>query len=245
MQIMQVTQNGALYRVWGAEKVVYGPLDLTALSQWITDARVTEHSWILLESTNEWRRASELAELKPLFSTAKSAREPGSDHPTKAKSSAGFTAASLRRIKLFANLEEVQLQSLVHYLQAVRCPQFTHIVRQGQRDEAMYMVLEGEVRALTIVEGKETTLTTITSGDWFGEISLLDHGPRSVDVIANKDSLLLKLSSEGFNRLLGEAPMLAVPFLLALSRTVVGRIRKATKRYEDSVRFIRTSGIIG
>jgi CRP-like cAMP-binding protein len=186
-----------------------------------------------------------LAELKPLFSTAKSAHQSGSDHTAKPKSSAGFTAASLRRIKLFASLEEAQLQSLVHYLQAVRCPQFTHIVRQGQRDEAMYLVLEGEVRALTIVEGKETTLTTITSGDWFGEISLLDHGPRSVDVIANKDSLLLKLSSEGFNRLLGEAPMLAVPFLLALSRTVVGRIRKATKRYEDSVRFIRTSGIIG
>jgi CRP-like cAMP-binding protein len=95
---------------------------------------------------------------------------------------------------------------------------------------------------LAIVEGKETTLATISPGGWFGEIALLDQGPRSVDVIANKDSALLKLSSEAFKRLLEEAPMLAVPFLLALCKMQADRVRRTTKRYEDSIRYIRTSG---
>jgi len=141
-------------------------------------------------------------------------------------------------------LQPLQLESFAHYLELVRFPQFGHIIRRGARGAAMFLVLEGEVRALTIVEGKESTLTNIGVGDWFGEVSLLDHGPRSVDVIANTDSVLLKLSSESFQRLLAEAPMLAVPFLLALSRTVVERVRRATKRYEDSIRFIRTSGLV-
>ncbi len=233
-----------MYRVWGTDKVVYGPLDLTALAEWIQEARVTERSWVLLEAKNEWRRAAELPELKSCFVANAQARAASPGDADRTKAGARLPPTALRRIKLFADLEEPQLESFLRYLEEVRCPQFSHIVRQGQRGEAMYLVLEGEVRALTIVDGKESTLATIVAGDWFGEISLLDHGPRSVDVIANKDSILLKLSSEAFELLLREAPMLAVPFLRALSRTVVARIRQATKRYEDSVRFIRTSGII-
>lgn len=239
---MESAQNASVYRVWGPDKVVYGPLDSTALRQWINEGRLSRDHWMLVESSNEWKRAGELPELRALFAaeTPTGSAKVVTAAPTKA----GFDSRALRRIKLFASFDEPQLESFIHYLELVRCPQFSHIVRQGQRGDAMFLVLEGEVRALTIVAGKETTLTTIASGDWFGEISLLDHGPRSVDVIANKDTILLKLSADAFERLLREAPMLSVPFLLALSRTVVERIRRATKRYEDSVRFIRTAGVI-
>jgi CRP-like cAMP-binding protein len=151
----------------------------------------------------------------------------------------------LRRIKLFAGLEERQIESLLDYLEVVQVPQFSHLLRQGQHGDAMYVVLEGELRALTIVEGKESPLGTMAAGDCFGEISLLDQGPRSADVVANRDSKLLKLSSAAFERLIREAPALAVPLLLGLSRAVVDRVRRSTKRYEDSIRFIRTSGVAG
>src|SRR5258708_5354399 len=98
-------QNAALYRLWGADKVVYGPLDLPALSQWITEGRVTEETWILLESTNEWTRATEVSELKPVFSQQKQVRNAGSGSLARAESSFGFAPESLRRIKLFANLQ--------------------------------------------------------------------------------------------------------------------------------------------
>jgi CRP-like cAMP-binding protein len=157
-------------------------------------------------------------------------------------SGAAFAPGALRRIKLFDTFEEAQLESFLYYLEKVVYQQFSHIVRQGERGDSMYLVVEGEVRTLAIVEGKETTLATISPGGWFGEIALLDQGPRSVDVIANKDSALLKLSSEAFKRLLEEAPMLAVPFLLALCKMQADRVRRTTKRYEDSIRYIRTSG---
>jgi len=92
-----------------------------------------------------------------------------------------------------------------------------------------------------MVDGKESALATIAAGETFGEISLIDQGPRSSDVVANKDSVLLKISSVAFDQLLREAPVLAVPFLLALSRSVVGRARGHNKRYEDSVHFIRAT----
>ena len=156
----------------------------------------------------------------------------------------GLAPAVLRRVKLFAELDDSQIESFLHYLQVVQVFQFSHLVRQGQHGDAMYVVLEGELRALTIVEGKETTLATMGEGDCFGEISLLDQGPRSADVVANRDTRLLKLSSAAFEQLVREAPALAVPMLLALSRALVERVRRTTKRYEDSIRFIRTSGVV-
>jgi len=126
-------------------------------------------------------------------------------------------------------------------MELLHCEQFSHIVRSGEFGDSMYLVLEGELRALAMVDGKEVTLGTISVGESFGEISLIDQGPRSADVVANKDSVLLKISSRAFAQLLREAPALPAPFLLALSRAVVGRARDITKRYVDSVRFIRTA----
>jgi len=153
----------------------------------------------------------------------------------------GLATSALRSVKLFARFGEGQIRSFLRYLEEVQVPQFGHLVRKGQRGDAMYVVLEGELRALTIVEGKETTLATIGAGDCFGEVSLLDQGPSSADVIANRDSRLLRLSRAAFERLILEAPDFAVPLLLALSRGVVDLIRRSTKRNEELIRFIRTS----
>lgn len=240
---METTEKATLYRMWGTDNIAYGPFALSTLIQRIQEERLTSHSWVFLEASNQWKQATELPELKPFFSSKMSGSSaPGIKDPP-AKRSRGFDPAALRRFKLFANLEDRQLESFVYYFEMVRVPQFSHLVRQGQYGDAMYVVLEGELRALTIVEGKESILATMKTGDCIGEISLLDQGPRSADVIANKDSVLLTLSSSAFERLMREAPALAVPFLLALSREVVDRVRRTTKRYEDSIRFIRTSSV--
>jgi hypothetical protein len=236
---MEQIAPGGLYRVWGADKVVYGPFGLETLVQWLQSGRASANTWVLLEANNQWQKAKTLPELKAAFTSL----DPATSTLGQAFASK-MTPASLRRIKLFAGLDEPQLESFVRYLEAKRFAQFSHIVRQGDHGDAMYLILEGEVRALAIVDGKESTLATMKAGEWFGEISLLDQGPRSVDIIADQDSLLLRLSSTAFERLLAEAPALAMPLLLALSRTAVDRLRRVTKRYVDSVRFIRSSGMM-
>jgi CRP-like cAMP-binding protein len=44
------------------------------------------------------------------------------------------------------------------------------------------MILQGELRVRVMIGQKETILTTLGPGDFFGDISLFDHGPRSADV---------------------------------------------------------------
>jgi len=229
------------YRVWGLDSVVYGAVDLPGLIQWIRDERVKADQWIFAEHDNRWQKAADLPELQATLRSKPPAGVTGADPVSKGGRSLGVKPDALRRMKVFAGLDDRQVESFVRYMERIQCPQFSHIVRKGEHGDAMYIVLEGELRALAMVDGKESALATIAVGETFGEISLIDQGPRSSDVVANRDSVLLKFSSVAFDQLLREAPALAVPFLMALSRSVVGRVRGLTKRYEDSVHFIRTT----
>jgi hypothetical protein len=227
------------YRVWGMDNTPYGAVELAALAQWINDERLTADHWVFSEPENRWQKAADFPELRALFGSKPHSAYAGTAGKT--GNCLGVKPEALRRMKSFAGMDEGQIESFVRYMEVLRCEQFSHIVRKGEHGDAMYLVLEGEVRALAMVDGKESTLATITAGEAFGEISLIDQGPRSSDVVANKESVLLKISSVSFDRLLREAPALAVPFLLGLSRSVVGRVRSLTKRYEDSIRFIRAA----
>jgi len=101
----------------------------------------------------------------------------------------------------------------------------------------MYFILEGELRVRINVMGKETILATLGAGDFFGDIALFDQGPRSADVVANANSVVVKISARAFNELAKAAPEIATPFLLAIGRTLTARIRADNKRYGDSVKF--------
>jgi hypothetical protein len=226
--------------VWGRDRIAYGPVDLQGLARLIHEGHLTADSWVFFEPDDRWGKARDFPELQEFFRST-TTHGPGPSPEGRGLHGASLKPESLRRIKVFAGLDDRQIESFVRFMEVVSYPQFSNIVRKGEHGAAMYLVLEGEVRALIIVDGKESILSTITAGEAFGEISVLDQGPRSADIIANKDSVLLRVSAAAFERLLREAPALAVPVLLGLSRAVVGRVRSLTKRYEDSVHLIRAT----
>jgi CRP-like cAMP-binding protein len=89
---------------------------------------------------------------------------------------------------------------------------------------------------------RESTLSTMGVGECFGELAVVDESSRSADVVANTESVLLKISAGALKRLFKEAPALSAPFLFGLSKTITTRVRTLTKRYEDSLLFARAAG---
>ncbi|MBI5775054.1 MAG: cyclic nucleotide-binding domain-containing protein [Verrucomicrobia bacterium] len=140
-------------------------------------------------------------------------------------------------------MNDQQLGRFAQIVEVVQLQQFKEIVRQGEHGDAMYLILEGEVRVRQIIGGKETTIATLGPGEFFGEISLFDQGPRSADVVANTDGTLLKITVAVFEDLAQKEPDLATPFMLAVARTLTARIRADNKRYRDSLSFARAAGV--
>jgi CRP-like cAMP-binding protein len=232
------TETSPNYRVWGADCIAYGPVELPGLVNWIQQGKVRADAWVFKEKDATWNRASELPELKLLF---KSKLTPSA---AAAAAAAGIHPGSLRRIKMLADVDQRLLTSLLPYLEVVKVAPFGTVVNQGDHGDALFMVLEGEVRARVLVDGRETTLTTMGVGESFGELAIVDQGPRSADVIANQPTVLIKVSAAALQRMFAEAPALAAPLVLALTRGLAQRVRGLTKRYEDSVHFARTAGAV-
>ncbi len=223
------------YHIWGIDHVAYGPVELPTVVSWIRDERVLPDSWVYRHDKSQWSRAAETTELKVLFKSR------GGGGGVAATGIPGITPSALRRIKILADMDEKHLTSFLQYMEIVRMLPGTVIFRKGDQGDSMYMVLEGEVRARALVGGQESTLATFGVGECVGELAIIDESPRSADVIVNTEAALLKITAGSLKKLFQEAPALAAPFLLGLSKTVAARVRATTKRYEDSVLFARTA----
>ncbi len=229
-------ENPAVYfRTWGNDNIAYGPVELPALVDWVRNGRVMRNTWVFRESAGEWARAGDMAELKMFFKSRATGEAPGAP-------AHGVTPGALRRIKIFSDMDERQLASFLQYMEVLHYLPNAAVFQKGERGDAMFLVLQGEVRARSIVGGRESTLATMGVGECFGELAVLDESPRSADVVANAESVLLRISAAALKRLFQEAPALAAPFLLALNKTITSRVRLLTKRYEDSILFARTAG---
>jgi hypothetical protein len=233
-------EQSSSFIVWGEDHVAYGPVELPTLVTWVKDERVTRDTWVFLGTNQNWQRAVDIPELQ-LFFRSRPIVLP--DILGDSKSSLGLKSGALRRIKILAGLTDKQLERFASFMELEKVPQWKTVVKQGEYGDAMYLVLEGELRVRVIAAEKETILTTLTVGDFFGDISLFDKGPRSADVVANTDATLLKIPSKAFEKLAEEAPDVATPFLLAIGKTLSARIRADNRRYESSVRMSRAAGV--
>jgi CRP/FNR family transcriptional regulator, cyclic AMP receptor protein len=226
-----------LYSIWAADNVVYGPVELPSLISWVKDERVLAETWVFDSQNDRWRKAANVPELQLFF------RKKGASSSTSApEDKTTITPGMLRRVKALADLSDEQLERFVHYMEPQTVQQWAQIVKQGETDDGMYLILEGELRVRLMIGGKETILATLGAGECFGEIALFDQGPRSADVVSNKLSVLLKISAEAFERLRRDAPELSAPILFSISKTLAARIRADNKRIKDSVNFARAAG---
>ncbi|MCF7669896.1 MAG: cyclic nucleotide-binding domain-containing protein [Verrucomicrobia bacterium] len=227
------------YMVWAVDNVVYGPAELPVLVQWVSEERITEDTWIYRVEKDSWIKAGDIGELESAFGKISDVSAESSQITPEPSSDITLRPGMLRQIKIFAALDDEKLKFFLRYLEPQEIKQWSTIVKQNDPGDGMYMVLEGEVRVRIMVNGKESTLATLGVGDFFGEFCLCDHGPRSADVIANTDCLLLKLSASAFQDIVKKSPETATPFMHSLCKTLAARIRSDNKRFSQFMQFSR------
>jgi len=237
VRIMENNQAPAAYRIWGVDDVVYGPVDPQTLREWIRDERVASGSWVFSESTQQWQKAGSVPGFQSLFPD----NDPGDTRSFYPTPPPQIKPGTLRRVKILADLSDAALERLLRHVEIVKVDQFREVVRKGDMGDALFMVLEGELRVRLMIGGKETILSVLAMGDVFGEVSVFDHGPRSADVVANTASTLLKISETGFRTLLVKAPELAAPILFSMGKTLAARIRADNRRLQDSIALTRAA----
>lgn len=129
--------------------------------------------------------------------------------------------AFLRRVSLFQNFPDSSLQSLAEEvrLRSVRPNQM--LVRAGDPGDSMFLVAEGTLRVLRSGpdQGPAIEIATLQPGDLLGERSLLTGEPRNASVAAQTECIVLEITREALQQLLGREPRL----LSLLEQTVAER----------------------
>ncbi len=102
------------------------------------------------------------------------------------------------------------------------------LLKKGDGGDAMYLILEGAVEVSLTHRGQRRVLTTLGAGQLFGEAAFLMKTPRSADVSAIADTLLLSIGNQAFEELSENSPSVALKVLRNLSRTLCLRLYAGT-----------------
>ena len=131
---------------------------------------------------------------------------------------------TLRRVPLFAQLGDDDLDRVAAMVRERPYPRNSVIVFEDDPGDAMFIVGMGQVKVVLVGEdGREVILAVLGPGDFFGELALIDDEPRSAHVIAMDDARLLVLRRDDFRQVLEAHPRIALGMLRTLSR----RLRRA------------------
>lgn len=98
------------------------------------------------------------------------------------------------------------------------------VLRKGDTDTAMYLVMDGAVEVSESLRGQRRVLTTLGAGQLFGEAAFLMQTPRSADVTAITDSQLVVLDVDDFAKLSEAHPKVALKVLRNLCRSLCLRL---------------------
>lgn len=122
----------------------------------------------------------------------------------------------LGAVPLFQDLSSKQLKKVVELAEVARFMAGAIIVKQGEIGDSFYVVLTGQAKV--VASGR--TVNRMYPGDYFGEISLLDGGPRSASVEAETEMTLVIITQKGFLGLLTKDPEITICLLEGMARTV-------------------------
>jgi uncharacterized membrane protein len=137
-------------------------------------------------------------------------------------------------IPLFANLPAAERAELSQLLKSKKFAANQPVVWLGEQGDDFYIVHSGKVAVSAPDEnGKEVVLTTLTSGQFFGEISLLDGGPRTATVRTLTDASMLVLVREDFLNFLRRHPDAAIYML-----TILGQRQRETNEKLRGIRNV-------
>jgi CRP/FNR family cyclic AMP-dependent transcriptional regulator len=105
----------------------------------------------------------------------------------------------LLKVPLFAGLTDRQKKQLSRRFITRKYDDGQAIVTQGKGGAGMFIIVSGKAEAVVeSADGEKNVVNTFGPTDFFGEIALLDDGPRTASVIATKDTECLILSREDF-----------------------------------------------
>ena len=139
---------------------------------------------------------------------------------------------ALESVPIFDDLSHKELSEVARLTQERTYKKDEHIFKQHAPAEGMYVILDGAVEIKDPESG--TIFASLETGDFFGELALLDEEPRSASAHAIQPSRLIGFFRTDLLTLMKIYPELGNKIMLNLARVLGERLRKTNEELAKS-----------
>jgi CRP/FNR family cyclic AMP-dependent transcriptional regulator len=137
----------------------------------------------------------------------------------------------LKKVPLFEGLTHAQLAKVANLAETRTYEGSTHIFKEGDVGQEMYVIVQGKVRISKMIPGVgEEALAILEKGAYFGEMAVIADSPRSADAISHIPCSLWVIDREKLDQLMFTDKDLAYVLLWTFVRTLSERLRETNEK---------------
>lgn len=133
---------------------------------------------------------------------------------------------TLKLVRLFEGFSEQDARDFLAWAKRLDVKPLEPIILEGESGQDMFIVAAGKLRVIKSHGGEDEELAILGPGDSFGEIALMDSGPRSASVVAVTPSMLLRFE----RRHLVKIPEVSLKLYRNIATMVASRLRDTSTR---------------
>ena len=133
---------------------------------------------------------------------------------------------ALKLVHLFEGFSEQDARDFIAWAVRLDAGPGDAVIREGEDGQDMFVVVAGSLRVVKAGAGEEQELAVLEPGDSFGEIALLDSGPRSASVVAIEASTLLRFERKHLVKI----PAVSLKLYRNIATMVAVRLRDTSAR---------------
>lgn len=143
-----------------------------------------------------------------------------------------ITPKLLAQIPFFKDLENEYIEMLAEKMQVFSADKGQLIISEGDTNKRMYFIIEGSVRVFRKTSsGRTENICELSAPNYFGEMSIIDGGPRSASVQAKTKIVLAELKWDDVRYLFDDKPEIMCYIFKNIGNTLSMRLRRVNSLY--------------
>jgi len=143
-----------------------------------------------------------------------------------------LTPKMLAQIPFFKDLEDEYIEMLAEKMQVFDAVKGKLIISEGDSSQKMYFIIEGTVNVFRKnYTGRTEDICELSAQSYFGEMSIIDGGPRSASVAAKTNVVLAELKWEDVRALFDDKPEIMCYMFKNIGNTLSMRLRRVNSLY--------------
>jgi len=144
--------------------------------------------------------------------------------------------SELKKQVLFEDISDSELEKLSKVIKEVSLKKGEFLFKEGEDTKGIYMIRSGKIEITKVTpDGWKQTLAVLTTGSFFGELSIIEHRRHEANAIAIENAELLKLPKEEFEKLEREDIAITLQILKRLVLVLSKNLRRMNEKFLNAL----------